>query len=111
MDGIDWASSAMVAARTRLEIATGNLANLSTEGFRAVVARGRLTPRGVEIAGVSAPAQAVVHAGGVTTSSVNAIGEMIDVLEAQRSFESAEKVVAAIDGVRQKSDNDVARVK
>jgi hypothetical protein len=35
---------------------------------------------------------------------------MIDVLAAQRSFESAEKAVAAIDATRQKS-SDAARVK
>ena len=36
---------------------------------------------------------------------------MIDVLEAERSFESAQKVVAAIDSTREKSAGDVARVK
>jgi len=35
---------------------------------------------------------------------------MIDVLAAERSFESAEKVVAAIDGTRQKSA-DSARIR
>jgi flagellar basal-body rod protein FlgF len=50
MDGIAWAASAMVAARTRLEIATENLANVSTDGFARVRARGVLTARGVTIA-------------------------------------------------------------
>jgi hypothetical protein len=36
---------------------------------------------------------------------------MIDVLSAERSFESAEKVVASIDRAREKSSSDVARVK
>ena len=36
---------------------------------------------------------------------------MVGVLTSQRSFESAEKVVAAIDGVRQKDSNEVARIK
>lgn len=40
----------MVGARTRLEIATENLANVSTDGFRRVAARGFLTARGVAIA-------------------------------------------------------------
>ncbi|MGB6987180.1 MAG: flagellar basal body protein, partial [Candidatus Aquilonibacter sp.] len=53
MDGIAWASSAMVAARTRLDIATENLANVSSDGFHAALARGRLTARGVEIARVA----------------------------------------------------------
>ncbi len=40
----------MVAARARLEIATHNLANGSTDGFTRIVARGSLTPAGVAIA-------------------------------------------------------------
>jgi flagellar basal body rod protein FlgG len=98
MDGIAWASSAMVAARTRLEIATSNLANASTNGFHAALARGRMTANGVEIERVR---------GG----NVDAIGAMIDELDAERSFESAEKAVSAIDETRQKSSNDVGRVK
>jgi flagellar basal-body rod protein FlgF len=50
MDGIAWAASAMVAARTRLEVATENLANVSTDGFARVRARGFLTALGVTIA-------------------------------------------------------------
>src|SRR5581483_5620818 len=49
MDGISWAASAMVAARTRLEIATENLANVSSDGFAAIAARGFLTPHGAQI--------------------------------------------------------------
>ncbi len=162
----------MIAARTRLDIAADNLANVSSDGFHAAVARGRLTARGVEIARVGtsdhgayrrtgrpddlaivgdgafrvqspdgAIAQtrngaferdrfgvlrdaagrklvgttlgpgASVRSGLLETSNVNAIGEMVGVLTSQRSFESAEKVVAAIDNVRQKSSDDVARIK
>ena len=200
MDGIDWAAGAMLAARTRLEIATDNLANVSTDGFHRALARGRLTGRGVEITrlvsdergafrktgrpfdlaivgegafrvrdrhgrvsatrdgaferdrfgvlrdgqgrvvlgahgAVRVPAgaaidergrvllhgvaidriatggDAILRAGFLETSNVSAIDEMVDVLRAQRSFESAEKTVSAIDGVREKSSNDVARVK
>ncbi len=172
MDGIDWASSAMVAARTRLEIATGNLANVSSGGFCRIVARGRLTAHGAEITRVISDEQgslvhtgrasdvaivgegafrvrdahgrisetrngaftrdrfgtlrddagraligtrlthgASVRTGFLETANVNAIAEMVDVLSAQRAFESAEKVVAAIDGVNQKAGNDVARIK
>jgi len=199
MDGIAWAASAMIAARTRLDIATGNLANVSSDGFHAALARGRLTAHGVEIAqvttadhgafrhtgrpydfaivgagtfrvrggggvvatrngsfdrdrdgilrdaggrvllGLHGPLRvplgasidergrvmlggkqidrivvgrdATLRNGFIETANVNAIDEMVSVLAAQRSFESAEKTVAAIDGVRQKSSNDVARVK
>jgi len=172
MDGIDWASSAMIAARTRLDIATGNLANVSTDGFHAALARGALTAHGIEmtrltssghgayrhtgrpddlaivgegafrvrnadgsigltrdgaferdrfgtlrdargraLVGTTLGPGASVRSGFLETSNVNAIGEMVDVLTSQRSFESAEKVVAAIDAARQKSSNDVARIK
>ncbi|HEX8806802.1 MAG TPA: flagellar basal body rod C-terminal domain-containing protein [Candidatus Aquilonibacter sp.] len=172
MDGIAWASSAMIAARTRLDIATENLANVSSDGFHAALARGRLTAHGVEIArvatgdrgafrhtgrpydfaivgngafrvraadgrvtatrngaferdrdgilrdsqgrallGTTLAPGATVLTGYIATSNVNAIDEMVGVLTSQRSFESAEKVVSAIDGVRQKSSNEVARIK
>ncbi len=200
MDGIDWAGSAMTAARTRLDIATGNLANVSTNGFRKIVARGVLTSHGASIQRLR-PAEhgairrtgrpydlaivgggvfrirddsgnitatrnggftrerdgslrddagrallglhgilripegatlddrgrvmvagrqidrvpidpgASIRSGYLQTANVDAIGEMVDILTAQRSFESAEKVVAAIDSTRQKASNDVARLK
>jgi flagellar basal body rod protein FlgG len=192
MDGIAWAGSAMVAARTRLEIAAENLANVSSDGFRCIDARGFLTTAGVAIAkqparehgalrrtgrdfdlaivGTGAfrvrdaaghvaatrngafvrerdgtlrdsagrtllgargalhvpedaridergrviagfhvvdalpiPRGSSVQAGFLEGAGVDAVREMIDVLSAERSFESAEKVVAAIDATRQKS--------
>jgi flagellar basal body rod protein FlgG len=110
MDGIAWAASAMVAARTRLEIATENLANVSTEGFRRILARGSLTARGVTIARQPAGEHPPLRETTGRTllqpqlsNGVDAIAEMIDVLAAERSFESAQKAVAAIDLTRQKS--------
>jgi flagellar basal-body rod protein FlgG len=199
MDGIAWAGSAMMAARTRLEIATENLANVSTDGFRRVDARGFLTALGVTIAKepardhgalrrtgrdwdlaivgngafrvrdgtgrdvttrsgafvrasdgtlrdaagrallglngelhapqnaridergrvvadgrlvdeVPIPRGSSVQRGFLESTGVDAIHEMIDVLSAERSFESAQKIVAAIDAIRQKSA-DAARMK
>ncbi len=192
----------MVAARTRLEIATQNLANVSTDGFARIVAQGSLTPAGVAIArrpdatsrgalrptgrdfdlaivgkgafivadaagnrtttragaftrersgvlsdasgrrliAVGRPLQvpdgahidtrgcivaadgrtvgriplppgSTIQSGFLETASVDAIHEMIDVLCAERSFESAQKVVSSIDRTREKSAGDVARVK
>jgi flagellar basal body rod protein FlgG len=188
MDGIAWAGSAMVAARTRLEIATQNLANVSTDGFRGVAARGFMTALGVSIArrpafrhgalrqtgrdldlaivgdgafrvrdgsgrihetragafvresdgtlrdgqgrtllgrhgtlhvgsdtrvapdALGLPRGSRLQSGFLETSGVDAIAEMIDVLAAERSFESAQKAVAAIDASRQKSA-EAARIK
>jgi flagellar basal body rod protein FlgG len=92
VDGIAWAASAMVAARTRLEIATENLANVSSQGFRPITGRGFLDASGVKIV----RERSAEH-------GVDAISEMIDVLAAERSFESAQKAVAAIDLSRQKA--------
>ena len=89
----------MVAARSRLEIATNNLANVSTAGFARVAARGFLTASGVSIARQREPVRGASH----EPNGVDAIAEMVDVLAAERSFESAEKAVAAIDLSRQKA--------
>jgi len=106
----------MVAARTRLEIATENLANVSTEGFRRITARGFLTALGVTIDRETArQRRGAIHAGPQTvalphiSNGVDAISEMIDVLAAERSFESAQKAVTAIDLSRQKAA-EAARV-
>ncbi|HEY2476814.1 MAG TPA: flagellar basal body rod C-terminal domain-containing protein [Candidatus Cybelea sp.] len=171
----------MVAARTRLEIATENLANVSTDGFRRVDARGflsrlgvtierasrggsgavRATGRDLDFAIVGAgsfkvrdaegrisetragafvrdadgrlrdqrgrvvlglhgalrvpaggtidprefalPAGSRAQSGFLEGAPVDAIKEMIDVLAAERSFESAQKAVTAIDSTREKS--------
>ncbi len=50
-----------------------------------------------------------VRSGFLETANVDAVGEMVSMLAAQRSFESAEKVVAAIDGTRQKAASDVGK--
>lgn len=188
MDGIAWAASAMVAARTRLEIATENLANVSTDGFRRIAARGFLTALGVAIArepardhgalrhtgrdldlaivgdgefrvrdttgricetrsgafvrtadgtlhdatgrtllglhgplrieagarvdaiALGLPQQSRLQSGFLEGAGVDAIAEMIDVLAAERAFESAQKTVTAIDASRQKSA-EAARIK
>jgi flagellar basal-body rod protein FlgG len=201
MDALDWAGSAMRAARTRLDIATCNLANVSSDGFRKLTARGVLTSNGARVdaerssqrggirrtgrdydlaivgpghfsvrdAGgrvvetrsgsfertlrgtlvdargrtllsdaepLSVPQGATIDergrvlAGGADThralplphgstlragfleeSAVDPIAEMVGIVDASRSFESAQKVVGAIDSLRQKNASDVARVR
>ncbi len=190
----------MIAARSRLEIAAHNLANVSSDGFGAVVAQGMLTPKGVQVIGsrsrrhgalrhtgrdfdlalvgagafrvrdrfgavhttrdgafsrqgdgslldlsgrvllgtsgalkvpvgaridehgyviagarridrIALPLGSRLESGFLEAPAVNAIGEMVNLLCAERSFESAQKVVSAIDRTRQKASDDVARVK
>jgi len=52
-----------------------------------------------------------LQSGALETSNVDAIGETLAILNAQRAFETAQKVLVAIDDTRQKTVNDVARLK
>ena len=195
MDGMQWMASAMRAARSQLDVATQNLANVSSDGFRRLAttldidARGirvrqsptaeqgaiRRTNRSLDLAilgpgtfrvggeatrnsafvrdrdgfladdrgrrlagrcgpirfpegatimpdgGVQTAAGRLVdriplppgtrlETGALETSNVNAIAESLNVLEAQRSFETAQKVLLAIDDTRNKAANDVGRI-
>ncbi len=49
-----------------------------------------------------------IRSGWLEASSVDSITEMIDVMSAQRTFEMAEKVAAAIDSTHQKAAQNVA---
>ena len=53
MTGIQWAAQAMYAAQRRLDIATGNLANASSDGFARLRARGSIDRNGVHIRAVA----------------------------------------------------------
>jgi flagellar basal body rod protein FlgG len=52
-----------------------------------------------------------VRSGALESSSVDAIGETLAVLTAQRAFETAQKTLVAIDQTREKAVNDVVRLK
>ena len=54
---------------------------------------------------------AEVQTGFLEAANVDAVHEMIDVLGAQRAFETAQKTLSAIDDERQKDVDDVGRVK
>jgi flagellar basal body rod protein FlgG len=47
MDGLEWTAAAMRAARAQLDLATHNLANASTDGYRKAVAHVALTAHGL----------------------------------------------------------------
>ncbi|HEY0382284.1 MAG TPA: flagellar basal body rod C-terminal domain-containing protein [Candidatus Elarobacter sp.] len=195
MDGLDWTASALRAARAQLDIATHNLANASTDGYRKSAAAVALTDRGLAVAARTTHEQGAVRttgrafdiallgdgafrvgdgttrsgaftrdrdgflvddhgrrlhgahgalrvseaakiegdgavrdggrvvdriplqrgthllAGSLETSTVNPIGETLAILTAQRAFETAQKTLLAIDATRDKSANDVVRVR
>jgi flagellar basal-body rod protein FlgF len=195
MDGMQWMASAMHAARSQLETATHNLANVSSDGYRRAVSSVALTNRGLvasehgtfeqgairhtgreldfailgegqfrvgkeltrngafvtdrngfvtddrgrKLIGATGPIQLTpgttiaadgavlregcivnrialpggtkLQSGALEASNVNAVGETLEILTAQRAFETAQKVLVAIDDTRQKAVNDVVRLK
>jgi flagellar basal body rod protein FlgG len=195
MDGMHWMASAMRAARAQLDIATHNLANASSDGFRRTAGSTAITPDGLAVFERTVREQGAVRstgrrfdlallgegafrvgtastrdgaftrdrdgfltddrgrrlqgargalrlseeatigsdgsvrdggrivdriplppgtrllAGALETSTVNPIGETLAILTAQRSFETAQKTLHAIDGTREKAANDVERVR
>jgi flagellar basal-body rod protein FlgF len=202
MDGIELMASAMHAMQSRVDVAAGNLANASSDGFRRSVAHIALGPRGLstkalvdaapgalrhtgrsldlsvasvtggllvrdaagrivvvrsgsfepsvggewrdsagrallgehgpirassdatvdERGAVSDPSGTVIgrvrlaagttlQSGFLEASNVDAVHEMVDLLAAQRAFETAQKTLSAIDDVRARETSDVARVK
>lgn len=57
------------------------------------------------------PPGTTVRSGALESSSVDAIGETMAILTAQRAFETAQKTLVAIDQTREKAVNDVVRLK
>src|ERR1700736_828941 len=49
MDGMQWMASAMRAARAQLDIATHNLANASSDGFRRAAGTTTITRNGLAV--------------------------------------------------------------
>lgn len=60
-------------------------------------------------AGVTALENAQVHQGQIETSNVNVIREMVDMIDANRAFESTQKVMTAYDQMEEKLVNQVPR--
>jgi flagellar basal body rod protein FlgG len=79
-------------------------ADAKIEADGAVRDHGRIVDR------IPLPSGTHVLAGALETSTVNAIGETLTILTAQRAFETAQKTLLAIDATRQKTANDIARV-
>ena len=63
------------------------------------------------LAQIPLPIGSRVRSGFLESSNVDAIGEMVDLIAAQRSFETASKVLTAIDGTREKETSQVGLVR
>ncbi|MBC5800092.1 MAG: flagellar hook basal-body protein [Candidatus Eremiobacteraeota bacterium] len=77
----------------------------------AIDARGIVREAGRETGRIALRPGTTVQSGFIETSNVDAVGEMVDVLAAQRAFETAQKTLSALDEEREKDANDVVRVK
>jgi flagellar basal body rod protein FlgG len=72
---------------------------------------GTIRDAGRVVGQLALPAGTTVRSGALESSSVDAIGETLAVLTAQRAFETAQKTLVAIDQAREKAVNDVVRLK
>lgn len=72
---------------------------------------GAITCNGKVVNRIALSTGATLHSGFLESSNVDAIGEMIDVLTSQRSFETAQKVLSAIDQTRERASTQVAEIK
>jgi flagellar basal-body rod protein FlgG len=72
---------------------------------------GDVRSNGRSVNRIALPPGTRLQSGALETSNVDAIGETLAILNAQRAFETAQKVLVAIDDTRQKAVNDVVRLK
>jgi flagellar basal body rod protein FlgG len=66
---------------------------------------------GRKLVGTSLAPGAYVRNGFLESSNVDAVGEMVNVLEAERSFETAQKVLSAIDQSAQQASSKMSEFK
>lgn len=64
MDALDWTASAMRSARAQLDLATHNLANASSDGYRKAVAHVALTEHGLTVGSHATHEQGAVRSTG-----------------------------------------------
>ena len=72
---------------------------------------GAVTLDGTFLNRISLPRGTTVRTGFLESSNVDAIGEMVDMLAAERSFETAQKVLSAIDQTRERAATQVGALK
>jgi flagellar basal body rod protein FlgG len=64
MDGLDWSASAMRAARAQLDVATHNLANAVSDGFRRLATRVTIGAGGLAVRSAPSNDQGAIRATG-----------------------------------------------
>jgi len=98
-------------ANDRGEILLGAHGPLVATADATIDARGVVRDAGTEIGRIRLRSGTTLESGFLESSNVDAVREMVDVLSAQRAFETAQKTLSALDEERQKDVDDVARVK
>jgi flagellar basal-body rod protein FlgF len=89
----------------------GTRGPIAIDAQTTIAADGDVRSNGRSVNRILLPPGTRLQTGALETSNVDAIGETLAILNAQRSFETAQKVLVAIDDTRQKAVNDVVRLK
>ena len=76
-----------------------------------IAADGSVHDAGRIVDRIPLPPETRIRSGALEASGVDAIGESLAILTAQRAFETAQKTLSAIDQTREKAVNDVVRLK
>ena len=91
--------------------AHGYLANDRGQRVQGVHGFVRVASDGKLLDAIPLPYRSQLVSGALESANVNSFGEMVDVLDAQRAFETAQKALGAIDETRAKAVNEVARLR
>ncbi len=89
----------------------GTRGPIAVDAQTTIDADGSVRAHGRSVNRLALPPGTRVQTGALEASNVDAIGETLEILNAQRAFETAQKVLVAIDDTRQKAVNDVVRLK
>jgi flagellar basal-body rod protein FlgG len=97
-------------ADERGRVVLGSRGALVVGADATIDARGVIRESGVAVGAMRLEPGTVVQSGFLEGANVDAVREMVEVLDAQRAFETAQKTLSAIDEARQKDANDVGRL-
>ncbi len=95
----------------RGNVLQGQHGSVAVSAEATIDSRGIVRIAGNEVDRVRVRSGTTLQSGFLESANVDSVAEMIDVLSAQRAFETAQKTLSAIDEERQKETSDVVRVK
>lgn len=89
----------------------GTRGPVRVDAATTIASDGTVRRDGTVVNRIPLPAGSTVRSGFLEGANADAIGEMLEVLTAQRAFETAQKAMLAIDEARDRAANDVGRLK